>query len=361
MRRITEERLLRSYIRQILKEDDGGGDAAGYGMDFDTPYGVGFGGPSLFKTFISPFVDVAKTAAASGENIAASSRALLKVALEAVITTAIPFFSSDYAKIFEKERKDLTAVKEKYRDVFERTDKVLAGNDFKCLAFMVDPRSFLTMAVAQKTPQVALDILEALAGENQNIRNFIQKFAIKTTATGSGAKDVSVWQGESKTLKGRYLAEATPQAPASPAVAPNLQTTPPDPNAKLAKALTDPRLAAELAKAPKVQQMKADAEKVISSSLKELMAHAQNAMSIRDVNQLKTAVPHINLSGLDKLQPQDKKAAEATLMQQFRSATKNMYVKMLQSQVATAQKSGATANNPMLVAYSNVLKKISSM
>ena len=64
---MKSSKLLKQYVKEVLKEDIGDGYAFGdYGYDASSPFGMDFGGPSLYNVFVQPFTDVLKTAKAGG-------------------------------------------------------------------------------------------------------------------------------------------------------------------------------------------------------------------------------------------------------------------------------------------------------
>src|SRR4051812_36709123 len=117
---MRSEKLLKEYVRHIIAED--GYDMGMMGMG-DMPGGIAFGGPSLYQTFIKPFVNVGKVALAGAEKIAARTKAAIRVAVEGTLSTLIPFLEAEYDKIFEAEEKDLALIKEKYADLFNEINQ----------------------------------------------------------------------------------------------------------------------------------------------------------------------------------------------------------------------------------------------
>jgi hypothetical protein len=71
--------LLREYVAGLLAEDDGYG-GVGDMMGMAGPMGIAWGGPSLYKTFIEPFTDVAKSGAYAVKRTGSDMRLFLKVA-----------------------------------------------------------------------------------------------------------------------------------------------------------------------------------------------------------------------------------------------------------------------------------------
>lgn len=162
-RKIVTEKLLREYIQVILNENDyenlGPVDTVGMGQ------GYGYGSGAGLSSLVKPFTDVIATAAGAAEEVYRRWRTVLRVAIEAAITTVIPFVKDSYDEIFQEEARDIQSIRSKYKDVYDRTENALGG-DAKALAFIMAPGAFLTTKAAaltfQKAPKAAAELLSSL-------------------------------------------------------------------------------------------------------------------------------------------------------------------------------------------------------
>ena len=163
----ANQRLLREYIRKIIVENDGSFaiDTGGLGMGPNGSWGAS--PDTLFNVFVQPFADVVKTVKSEALITTAKIRTVLNVALVASLTTLLPIFKSNYSEIFKKEEQDISKIKSKYKDVYERTNKALGG-DAAVAAFFYSPAAYLTFEFARKTPKAAFKLLNTLAGRDTN-------------------------------------------------------------------------------------------------------------------------------------------------------------------------------------------------
>jgi hypothetical protein len=344
----NERRILKEYVKSVLLEDEGYG--AAYGDYSDSPYGMGMysGGPSLYKIFVEPFVDVFKTAKATAEDLSARTRAAAKVAFEGIATSLIPGLSSDYKAIFDKERADLQKIKGKYKDVFERTDKALfnEGNDFVLLAFLLDPARFITATALNKAPGVVLSIFEILSGENLKLRSFFDKLKLIKHAPGQSKEPSGGYMGGQGYLEGRIYEDNGKQQ---------------DPNAQLKAKLSNPKVLAAVQNSAKAKAMKQDAMALVNQTVNDLLAKVKSVQSARTLDDLAKVAPGFDrskLAALQKLPANERQAAEQAIVAQVKKAANEFYTKTLQSQIDSAMKAGVPADNPLLQGYKKVMGMI---
>lgn len=341
-----ERRILKEYVKSVLLEDEGYG--AAYGDYSDSPYGVSWGGPSLFKIFVEPFVDVFKTTKAAAEDISARTRAAAKVAFEAIATSLIPGLSSDYKAIFEKEHAELEKIKGKYRDVFERTDKALfnEGNDFVLLAFLLDPARFITAVALNKAPSAVLSVFEIFAGESPKLKSFFDKLKILKHAPGQSKEPSGGYMGGHGYVEGRIYEE-------------NEQAQ--DPNAQLKAKLGNPKVLAAIQNSSKAKAMKQDAMTLVNQTVGDLLSKVKAVQAARTLEDLAKAAPGFDrskLAPLQKLPANERQAAEQAIVAQVKKAANAFYAKTLQSQIDSAMKAGVPADNPLLQGYKKVMGMI---
>lgn len=340
-----ERRILKEYVKSVLLEDDGGYGMTAADISDSSPYGISMGGPSLYKIFVEPFVDVFKTGKAAAEDMSTRSRAAAKVAFEAIASSLIPIYSTDYQKIFEKEHQQLAKIKEKYRDVFERTDKALfnEGNDFVVMAFLMDPARYITFTALKSAPQAVLGVLEVLAGENAKLRRFFDKLKLNSH-NSSPARGSSNHMGGQGYLESKLYEEGEP----------------PDP---LATKLNNPKVMAALSASPKVQAMKRDAQVLANASVSELLEKVKALNSARTIEDLARSAPGFDrskLAAIQKLPPNEKQAVESAIVNQVKKAAQQFYLKTMQSQIDSAMKAGVPSDNRLLQGYKKVMGMIRS-
>lgn len=162
------ERLLREYVRTLLREDDGGGD--GDGGDYG---GYGFG-PALSqggfeKIFVQPFTDVLKTGQKAVSDVSSKTQYLIGGALGSVVSSFVPFMAVDWKELQQKEQQRSEKIKDKYGDVINRTNASLFKGDAALMSFLYAPHAFVTTHATAKAPEVALGFLDTIAGESETV------------------------------------------------------------------------------------------------------------------------------------------------------------------------------------------------
>jgi hypothetical protein len=341
-----ERRILKEYVKNVLLEDDGGYGMTAADISDNSPYGISWGGPSLYKIFVEPFVDVFKTGKAAAEDMSARTRAAAKVAFEAIASSLIPIYSTDYQKIFEKEHQQLAKIKEKYRDVFERTDKALynEGNDFVLMAFLMDPARYITFTALKSAPQAVLGVLEVLAGENAKLRSFFEKLKLNSHNSPASSGTSMNHMGGQGRLESKLYEEGEP----------------PDP---LAAKLNNPKVMAALQASPKVQAMKRDAQALVNATVNELLEKVKALNAARTIDDLARSAPGFDrskLAPIQKLPANEKQAVEAAIVAQVKKAAQQFYLKTLQQQIDSAMKAGVPSDNQLLQGYKKVMGMIRS-
>ena len=296
MRR-RNHRLLREYIRDILREelDSGGNFAAGVGGDLVPgmigPYGISFGDNNLlFKTFIGPFLDVVNTAVGKAKEVTIAAKNAIKVGLGAIISTLVPQLHINYAKIFEEEKKEVDEVKRAYKEIYERTDEALRSNDAAAMAFMAYPSQYLGVKFAQMAPGPIFDTLSIMTGG-------ISDTIIKKTFSGKGdlmnklltapGKRRSERWNEARRLHGRLIHEDESDKEIDRFAE------------EFKEKLSDPAFIDEiLSSAQKTDDMQQQARDVYKSSLKEIeqdfMKLKQQATSIDGVINIVSKMKKVN-------------------------------------------------------------------
>lgn len=330
------ERLLREYIASILREDDAGSIAgAAAGM---APYGMHYASKEqLYTTFIGPIFDVFKTGAAETKQLAARGWTAAWVAFESIATSLIPILSSDYQKIFEAEQKNIQAIKNEYKDVYERTDKALQSNDAKILSLLAFPEAAVTKSFITKTPKVAMDLISILSGGK--LDDYLSKVKSKAGIKESHfrrSKNFLFEEDEKKDKKNKkekiikFLVDALT-------------------NEKVIEAIKDN---------PRVQRMKKDALEISSETTAAVLERANALASAKSFQDLKTKLNLSSIEGLEKLKdiPADeRKQRETEVLTNLKKSMLEFYAKSLEKQAENFEGTGL-ANQ-----YDEAIQKIKSL
>lgn len=140
---MTDEQLLREYIRETLNEDI---FIKGYGFD-------------IMKVFVEPFADAAKVI--KGEISKLSTRAIGAVGKLATGIAGLinPFYEAKFREIKNFEERRLREIESDpdYRKAWNEI-KPHVTTGVKKMAFMFDPVGYITAELVTKSPAAALSI-----------------------------------------------------------------------------------------------------------------------------------------------------------------------------------------------------------
>lgn len=155
--------LIKSYINSLIKEyyDDGG--------DYGGSYGHGSGGELFFKDIYNAFKDPISHSLAAVEGFSSKLQYVAGKLAHAIDAAIIPGYIANFDKYDKEYQERMNRISEKYKDVFARTESHLFTGDAALIGFLHDPFSYITGRVAKSSPEVALDIVDALAGGNENV------------------------------------------------------------------------------------------------------------------------------------------------------------------------------------------------
>lgn len=363
MGRLAEKVLLQEYVREVLKEDDGGvyGDLAMFDATH-SPWGVSFGSnDQLYNIFVKPFTDVVQTAAGKTKELSQRGQTLLKVAFETIATTLIPILTDSYNEIFEKEKERINKIRSEYAEVYQSNWDAFKDEDFQLLMFMYSPANFVIGKLAKKTPVAAINILSTLTGGTvddylNNIKNALGASAEEGPhrakkeknigghgGGGGGMYDVG-WGdmgGGGHHMEGvmREAGEAGQQKPTAEQM------------------LNNPKLIAAVNNSQIAQKMKRDAEQAVRAPLAQVYKQAQAVLKANSVQDLQTKLGK-HLNGIEKLaqvDPKARQAAEQQLLAGVKKSMKAFYIKSL------GQQAKKFAGTPVEQDYNQVISKIKAL
>jgi len=323
--------LLREYVRRVLREDYGGFDSSSdMGIDF-----TGGDPKKLYNVFLQPFADVFSTAKHGVEKLSNRLQTVGKVAFEAIGTTILPGMSSDYDKIFKDEKEQLSKLKDKYRDVYDRTWKAVKDNDILAGAFAYDPTSLITSKIAKESPKVVVGLLNTLTGGKLN--NYVEKLKKKNSKKNDfDFSQLSALFSSVKKHESRIIGESSE---------------------------IDSRVADMIKDNPKIQSMKDDARKIVRSSLEKMFDAVNVIGKAQTVDDLMKVVgkniPQLN--AVKKLKDPERSQVESKVVEAVKAAMKNFYVKKLNDQIKSAFESGVPREHVMIDDYHQAMQKIKAI
>lgn len=327
--------VLRTYVRQVLAEDAsyGGGDEFG-GMDF-----TGGDQRKLYSIFVEPFVDVVKTTAGETKQLSTRVQTLVKVVFQALVSTFIPTFGSEFDKIFDEEEERLESIKREYSDVYERTWKAVKDNDILSAAFMYDPAGLITTAVIRKSPVQVMNLLNVLSGglldstvkkikkikppENDVRSMLVTMLKSNMSGAAGAAAGLAGLKGESRLVeaKGTDLFDAVRSN-------------------------------------PRVQQMMNHARKIVRSGLEEQFDLAATVLTSDNVEKLAAGRNVKGINDLKKLQEPERAQAESAVLKAIKQSTKKLFVEKFEKRIKEALDLGVPREHPYITDHVKTLQKI---
>lgn len=342
---MSDEKLLKEYVKSIITEDDGG--FGGFGGDMGGMYGMDFTGGDqsrLAKVFITPFTDVLKTAAGKGKEISTKAQTVAKVAFEALATTLIPVLASDYNSIFADEKQQIEKLRSQYKDVYDRTWTAIKDNDVLSAAFMYAPAAMITATVARKAPVPVLDTISILSGGK--LDGFVSKVKKKLQLGDEKKmddKDSGSFEEAFIAVGGTLILEKSKKK-----------------QADVGKILTQKGVVSALQSSPIVQRMQASGQAAIRGTLEKLFDRMRDIQSAKSVQELGSKLGK-QIPGVEKLQQipeQERAQMEQALLQSAKEGAKKLYISQLQATVQGAVKAGVPEDHPMVRDYQTAIAKI---
>ena len=316
--------LLRECIKEIITEDESGGDIGGGNMgDMMSPFGMHYASQEqLMKIFVNPFTDVVKTAAGNAKELSQKAQTVGRIAFESLVTTLIPIYSDSYKEIFEAEKEKIDKIKSDYSDVYKSNWNALKNSDLLCAAFMYRPDLFLTAKFAEKAPKAAAQLVSVLSGGA--LDKTLNKLHLLGDSGGSshGSRDEARWH------RGALLFEKDDEEKQEPS----------NDVKKLIKLLSNKKVKDVLARSQKVQQMTKVGQELAHDTLQQVFDQAKATLTSKSLQDVQAKLGK-KIPGLEKLAQipaQERQKAEQDLFKGMKSGVREFYVKQLTAQIGRA-------------------------
>lgn len=336
--------LLKQYIRQVINEDYdyGGGGYGDAGIDF-----TGGNQKQLYNIFISPFTDVFQTAAGETKKLSTRIQTLGKVVFQALISSIIPTFGSEFDKIFKDESEQLKKIQQEYQDVYDRTWAAVKDNDILSAAFLYDPAGLITTTVIRKSPVQILNLINVLTGGA--FEQAVNK--VKKVKPKSAAEEVTGFL-EKLFKTGAELAGAGAVV-----------------NGKKNESLIreekegKPDIINKINSNPRVKRMRNSAQSVVRKGLEkqfDLVNGIVKATNVEDVVKV-LGKPVKGMNDLKKLKEPERAQVEQKILQATKQSVKTMFVKKLESYLKKITDSGVPESNAMVSDYKQAISRIRNL
>lgn len=347
-----DAKVLREYVRAILREDDYGGFGGEYGGMMG--YGVSFGSKSdMINTFITPFVDAFKVGVGKTKELSRKVQTVVGVTIKTLLSIAIPTISQNYMLIFEKEKHDIEKIKGEYSEAMNKIDEAVKSNDAAMLAFLACPEVVLGAFAAKNAPKVVKGFLSTISGGFSD--KLYDKIASSAKAVGRWSlggdkEDVLVSKKNPSDFFGESLLREDEE---------KLKKKPITPK----DVLKSKKMISSVVKSDNVQKMKKDAVETYRKTLRSVLEQAKgtlNAKSIDDIEKhMGKKIPKAD--EIRKLQGEERTKAEQALVNGVKKAMKEFYVKNLSDHVTSVVSAGIPEETQYVQDYKKVISTIENM
>lgn len=348
------EKLIREFVREILKEDDYGGmmaDISPMGMHY-TSRG------QLYNTFVKSFTDVGKTVMGKGKELSQRAQTVAKTSFEAIATTLIPFLQDNYKKIFAKEEQQLNRIKQEYGDVYDATWDALKSNDAIMLSFMYSPGPVLAKKFGKELSKGALELLSVISGGTLDDEINKVKSSMSSGKREKPKHDIpysNVWDEGFVREAGNdpWSMDRGDRAASNK-----------DARDRAEKDQISSYLVKKAVNSPRAKRMQQDASGIVRKSLESVFAQAQAVATAKSLQELQSKMGGKQLPGLDKLKNvtgPEKVRLEQVLLAQIKRMTLQFYAQQLESQAKQVVSSGVPENSQYVKDYVAAIQKIKGL
>ncbi len=315
----------------------------------------------LRDIFLNPAKDVAQTFSYGAERISAAAQSTLKGISILLPTLIIPGLEFDYESFAHDEQQKLDQIKKKYGDVLARNWEAIKDPDVFGFLFLAYPQSMLGYALLKKSPIAFLRLLEVMTGGMHSVSSLRQSLEQTSAysprqrqnfdpaggswgAAGGAYGDYGgSWGGDYGNAGAAFesvLREAQPQA--------QNQTTANNSNQstiinQIMALMKQPDVQQALQNSPMVADMK-------RAALDIMVAPVVRVFQIKTLDQMKSVIKPeaiekakqavLTNPEFKQLSPEDKKKAEAQLLQQIKNIYRDETVKFLTNQISKQPNSG---------------------
>lgn len=338
---LVKKAILRSYVKQILREEDGGLGDGMFSREYGG-YGYGtWGSPQdLYTAFVKPFTDVFHTAVGGAKEVTRRARTVLSVAFEGMVTAIIPFLSDSYDDIFAKEATDIARIRSEYQQYYDATAEALGG-DAAVLAMIAFPGVALTGKFAKTAPKAAAEVLSIATG------GLSDEYIGRATSGGGKKKSPSdIFDSYARSYHKLMLEDKEKKE--EPTLA-DIMASKKFVNSMLNRSL-DAQMAAK------------EAREIYTKTLDEAYAQAVEVLRAKDIATLEkvTKQKFPEAAELDKLDPAEKQKATQLLLDTIKKSIKKIYTERLKFQIAPVVEVFGE-DHPVVADYYKTINKIEAL
>ena len=365
----TQQYLIREYIRNIiLNEDDGGdyGGTIGGGLAGATGIGMDIVSNDVIdRTLFKGWRDLFKTATSAAKSLTASAICVTKMAFDTAVNTIIPWYKEDYKKIFAKHQEAQNRIRQQQAPVYNSIKQALSSNDdFLVSAMFYDPTQFFNTTLKNpsafvtgvgiaKAPDALASIWDVLSGGGmlkQAIENFYAGKdlpKVKDSLKNSLSKNVYSSIFGNADFKESFIRKNYHQKLHEAS----------ENDAKLAiQVLTNPNIVKMVLNSSEVNKFIQAQQKVYNDTFQQIIKTVQEAMNAHSINDFANITKEQFEIPTDQM-PQDD---QRRLLEDIKKTIKKMYVDALSTEMAHVAKV-AGDDNDLTKAYQKTINVIEAL
>ena len=360
-----EKQLLKEFVKnklKHLKQLNEYGDAFG---EFDA------GNKSdLAKIFLEPLTDLAGVIKGSIAKISSRARTAIEVSLKGIPTLIVPGLSYDYSKLFQDEKIRIDKIKEKYKDVFAKTDKAL-GSDAQLLSFMLNPTRFIASTIVIEAPGIIPDLLGVIGGDavgdavayakkkmgHENKKQYLAKHGNK----GIGIDSIDQYIGNDTNYRStdaishkkdfsKYYEGAEPKNILQESKMTQIAM----------ELLNNPSVKKALQNSQALKDIQTQAKSSVNETVSNIEKNVNNLLGVQSLEELEKVLnKKINLSSLEKIDPKEQEIAKQILLTQTKKAVIETYIDLAKKNLEEFQTSNIPESSYLAQLYSGLISRLS--
>lgn len=361
--------LLEQYIKELIKEYDGGGDMSSGMMDM---WGFRNYGPSLSTIFIDPFTDVFKTVKAGVEDMSVRVKTLLITIANSMLSTFLPVLQTRYKNIFQRQEDQLDKIQAKYKDVFAATDAAFS-DDVMFLTFMYDPAAWITAKTLKYSPKLAGDIIDTFIGKDSLTKDYLKDIKNELTQIEQDIRQIPQYRElrnvaapkpyltlkRKNALKAANIPlESVQLGEAEETVQPTDDQKKLTPQQRLTNLLNRKELRDAINNSQLAKQMRGDSSSLVNGMRTEAEKELNTVLQANDLRTLGALVGKNYETELAKIPQEERVEAEKQLLSVMKSSMLKFYKTMIGDELNVLKEKGLPQNNAYFKTFQSLLSKI---
>lgn len=221
---------------------------------------------------------------------------------------------TDWQQLKQNSKQRSEAIRQKYKDVFDRTDTALFQGDGALFSFLYSPAEYMTARVALKSPEAAMYILNIFAGANPMISSFLDKIKDKfkglTDKIGVNAQRQPRYEGFLIASNNDLLEEGMLDS--------------------LKDMLQNKQLIQTIDNSPKAKEMKKFAVEAVKANLQDVVKSVKKQMNLKNTKKLdKLSDGKFQQEVMGRVPAEERQRTAGYVANQLKRAVKKFYIDKL--------------------------------